>query len=455
MDQEYGQFWQTVVRTMEDGLLVVAPDGTIITVNPALERMLGYSRDELVGRPCTMLGCDHCARVMDKGGKQHCALFRQGDIRRCECKLSGKDGRRVPVIKNAAVLKDADGKVIGGVETLTDLSAVAAKEKELGDLRRKMGVSNSFHGILGSSPPMQKMYELIMAAAQSPAPVLIMGESGTGKELVAEAIHKLGPRAENPFIKVNCAALNESLLESELFGHVKGAFTGAERARVGRFQAAQGGDFFLDEVGDLPPSTQVKLLRVLQEGLIERVGDHKPIPVDVRIISATHRNLRAMVDEGRFRQDLFFRVAVIPIEVPPLRERTGDIPILANVFAGRLRERTGRQIQGVGRDALELLESYPWPGNVRELINVMEYCFVVCSQGQIHPEHLPREIQGYKPKAAEVRTRKPGGLTKEDGERVIEVLEQCGGNKSQAAKRLGVSRVTLWKWLKQLEGQAS
>ena len=450
MKQEYDQYWQTIVQTMEDGLLVVAPDGTIISVNPALERMLGYSQDELVGKPCTMLGCDHCKGVMKQGGEEHCALFERGGIRRCRCNLTRKQGDTLPVIKNAALLHDSTGEVMGGVETLTDLSAVAAKQKELEDLRRKTGVADSFEGILGSSPPMQELFELIRAASQSQAPVLILGESGTGKELVAEAIHNLSPRADKPFIKVNCAALNQSLLESELFGHVKGAFTGAERARVGRFQAAQGGDFFLDEVGDLPPSTQVKLLRVLQEQLIERVGDHKPIPLDVRVISATNQDLRQMVEEGEFRQDLFFRVAVIPIEVPALRERRGDIPLLIHAFTQRLRQRTGRDIQGVGRDALDLLEAYHWPGNVRELINVLEYSFVVCKSGQIQPEHLPREIQGEKAAPGKVRVRRPGGLNRTDHAAIRQALEQCHGNRSQAAKLLGVSRVTLWKWLKQM-----
>jgi two-component system response regulator HydG len=451
MDQEYGQYWQTIVETMEDGLLVVAPDGIIISVNPALERMLGFAKGQLLGKSCTALGCDKCSGIREMGGKQHCALFSKGGIRRGRCSLTRQDGSKIPVIKNAALLRDPKGQVIGGVETLTDLSAVAAKEQELEDLRRKTGVANSFQGILGISPVMQNLYELIRAAAQSDAPVLILGESGTGKELVAEAIHNLSSREGKPFIKVNCAALNESLLESELFGHVKGAFTGADRTRMGRFQAAQEGSFFLDEVGDLPPSTQVKLLRVLQERQIERVGDHQPIKVDVRFIAATHRNLRAMVEEGGFRQDLFFRVAVIPIEVPPLRERKADIPLLADVFTERLRQRTGRNIQGVGRDALELLEAYSWPGNVRELINVMEYSFVVCKSGQIQPDHLPREIQNGPATPTMVRTRKPGGLNRSDHAAIKRALDQAGGNRSQAARLLGISRVTLWKWLKNME----
>ena len=451
MEQDYGQYWQTIVETMEDGLLVVAPDGTIVSLNPALERMLGYKQEELVGRPCTVLGCDHCAGVITAGGKHHCALFSQGGIKRGRCNLTRKDGGFVPVIKNAALLRDPSGEVMGGVETLTDLSAVAAKERELENLRRRMGVNNSFQGILGVSRPMLELFELIQAAAQSQAPVLILGESGTGKELVAEAIHSLSPRANKPFIKVNCAALNESLLESELFGHVRGAFTGADRDRMGRFQAARGGDFFLDEVGDLPASTQVKLLRVLQENLVERVGDHKPIPVDVRVISATHRDLRAKVAEGVFRQDLFFRVAVIPIEVPPLRERKGDIPLLTEALVERLRDRTGRNIMGVDRDALELLEAYNWPGNVRELINVLEYSFVVCKGGEIKPKHLPREVRGEKKGAVKVRTRRPGGPSKTDQDSVRQALEKCNGNRTQAARLLGVSRVTLWKWLKKME----
>ena len=453
MDEEYRQYWKTVVATMQDGLFVVDPGGIIASSNPAMETLTGYSPEELVGQPCTILGCDLCAGVMHKQGEEHCQLFSEGGIRRCRCTLRHKDGSPVSVLKNASLLKDGTGRVIGGVETLTDLREVVAKENEICILRRELGVADSFQGIIGTSGPMRRLFDLIAAAAESEAPVLIQGESGTGKELIAQAIHDLSARKNGPFIKTNCAALNESLLESELFGHVKGAFTGAERARLGRFEAAGGGDFFLDEVGDLPPSIQVKLLRVLQEKVIERVGDHKPIEVDVRIMAATHQDLMKMVEDGSFRQDLFFRVAVIPIMVPPLRERSQDIPLLAESFISRVRAKSGKNIKGISQGALDALNSYRWPGNVRELINAVEYAFVICKGEEILAEHLPGHItQGAAaPRTSAVRPRRRGKFSGQDRKRILEALEQAGGRKEEAARILGVSRVTLWKWLKAID----
>ena len=239
---------------------------------------------------------------------------------------------------------------------------------------------------------MQQVFSLIENAAQSDAPVIILGESGTGKELAARAIHQLGDRKKSAYVKVNCAALTESLLESELFGHVKGAYTGAYKGRAGRFEMAQGGDIFLDEIGDLPLSTQVKLLRVLEEKVIERVGDSKSIPVDVRVISATNKNLSSLVKTGAFRKDLYFRINVIPIQMPPLRERVEDIPLLAESFFRKLRIKSGKSIEGISNLALEVLIRYPWPGNVRELKSAFEYAFVTCQEPLIHPHHLPPDI---------------------------------------------------------------
>ena len=236
---------------------------------------------------------------------------------------------------------------------------------------------------------MLALYALIGNGASSDAPIIVYGESGTGKELVANAVHAQGRRSKGPYVKVSCAALNESLLESELFGHVKGAFTGADRDRRGRFESAHKGDLFLDEIGDIPLSTQVKLLRVLQEKEVERVGDHTPIPIDTRIIAATHRDLGAMCREGTFREDLYYRLNVIPIRVPPLRERSDDIPLLVDHFMRMIRLRTGKPIQGATNDAMNVLTAYSWPGNIRELMNVLEYAFVVCHEECIAPEHLP------------------------------------------------------------------
>jgi len=277
--------------------------------------------------------------------------------------------------------------------------------------------------------------------AQTDAPVMIHGQSGTGKELVARAIHEAGSRRERPFIKVNCAALNENLLESELFGHVKGAFTGADRDRQGRFEAAHTGTIFLDETGDIPMATQVKLLRVLEEKRIERVGDHASIPADVRVITATNKNLEALIAEGRFREDLYFRINVFPIQVPPLAERREDIPAIVSEFVKRNAAASDKKIVGVTPAAMDVLISYDWTGNVRELRNAIEFAFVLCQEGWIDTGHLPPKL------IAGVRKVPAGGKAADNPERraLIDVLRDVGGNQSEAARRLGVSRVTVWK----------
>jgi PAS domain S-box-containing protein len=449
--EEYNQYWRTVINTMQDGLMVVDADGLIISVNPAFEELTGYSAAELVGQPCSLLNCDSCDYPRDPNGGLQCDLFAKGAIQRCRCTLRKKDGSPLYVIKNAALIRGHGGEAMGGVETLTDLSEVVAKERELLTLRRQMGMEGGFEGMVGRSPAMLKLYRLIESAADSDAPVLITGESGTGKEMVAEALHRLGRRSSGPMIKVNCAALNESILESELFGHVKGAFTGADANRVGRFEAAKGGDFLLDEVGDLPPAIQVKLLRVLQEKVIERVGDHRPIPVDVRIILATNQDLRELVAQGRFREDLFYRVAVVPIHIPPLRQRKEDVPLLAEAFLQRILQKSSKSIDGINREAMDLLLRHHWPGNVRELINALEYASVLCPQGMIGPEHLPDAIKGKEPSPGPAaRREEPGapGEANEERDRIIEALRLSGGRRVEAANRLGISRVTLWKKIK-------
>jgi transcriptional regulator with PAS, ATPase and Fis domain len=303
--------------------------------------------------------------------------------------------------------------------------------------------------MLGNSLPMLKVFDLVTSAAASEAPVIIYGESGTGKEMVATAVHRLGARSSGPYIKVNCAALNENLLESELFGHVKGAFTGAEQNRIGRFEAADKGDIFLDEIGDLPMATQTKLLRVLQEKEFERVGDHNPISLDVRVIAATNKNLEKLMTEGRFRDDLFYRLNVIPIYLPPLRARREDVPLLTEAFIQRLQLKTGKSIIGISKNAMEQFLAYDWPGNVRELINALEYAFVLCPQDEITCEHLPAKIGVRAEHGIDARSATmPGVVQQEERRKLIEALQESGGNKTAAARRLGISRVTLWKRLK-------
>jgi transcriptional regulator with PAS, ATPase and Fis domain len=364
-----------------------------------------------------------------------------------KCLITNKERRTVHVLKSGRVLRDENGDVIGAVETLTDMSQLIRTQQEIQALRRTYHLDDGYHGIIGKSSVIQNLFGLIENVAQSDAPVMIQGESGTGKELVARAVHEAGLRRDKSFIKVNCAALNENLLESELFGHVKGAFSGADRNRIGRFEAAHEGSIFLDEIGDIPPSTQVKLLRVLEDKKIERVGDHTPISVDVRIITATNKNLEALVKDGKFREDLYFRINVFPLHIPPLTRRREDIPYIVQHFIRRNAKETGKRILGVTPKAMEALTAYRWPGNIRELRNVIDYAFVLCPGGGIGVEHLPHGIT-VDPGAAqdEIPNDPPNAAETEDEKELLEnTLRQTGWNQSETARRLGVSRVTVWK----------
>ncbi len=307
-------------------------------------------------------------------------------------------------------------------------------------------MDEGYHGILGKSPVMIDLFEMIENVAQSGTPVMIQGESGSGKELVARAIHRASGRSDKPYVKVNCAALNENLLESEFFGHVKGAYTGADRTRVGRFEAAHQGTLFLDEIGDIPPAIQIKLLRVLEDRKIERVGDNRSISVDVRVITATHKRLETLIEQGLFREDLYFRINVFPLYCPPLSERREDIPLIAQSFIRRNAVSSGKKILGLTPEALETLTDYSWPGNVRELRNAIEYAFVLCQSGGIGIQHLPHKI-AHGTIDPQVACELDPGCVK-DRESLIDVLRQAGGNQSKAARMLGVSRVTVWKRMK-------
>jgi DNA-binding NtrC family response regulator len=300
--------------------------------------------------------------------------------------------------------------------------------------------------MLGKHVVMQRLFELIENVAQTDSPVMIHGESGSGKELVARAIHEVSHRKNQPFIKVSCAALNENLLESELFGHTKGAYTGAAHTRIGRFEAAHGGTIFLDELGDIPLSTQVKLLRVLEEKEIERVGDNMPIFVNVRIVSATNKNLERLITQGLFREDLYFRINVFPLKVPSLDERREDIPMIVKNFISHNNAKGEKKILGVTPEAMERLLIYPWPGNVRELRNAIEYAFILCPSGEIDIQHLPPKIS--QAKSTSESTVETPPIYHLEREKLIRLLRQTGGNQSEAARILGVSRVTVWKRIK-------
>lgn len=440
------KFLKSVIETLRDGLIIVDSGGTIIALNSSAERITGYMSEDILGRSCRILNCTGCEVYGEGRGREWCSLFKAGDVRDKKCFISSKNHQNISIVKSATVLRDDSGHIIGAVETLTDISEEIRRENEILSLRRTCQLDRGFHGILGKSAIMQQMFTYIENVARSNTPVMIQGQSGTGKELVARAVHESGPRKEKPYIQVNCSALNENLLESELFGHVKGAFTGADQFRLGRFEAAKEGTIFLDEIGDLSFPIQTKLLRVLEENEIERVGDHQPISVDVRIITATNKDLESLVTEGKFREDLFFRINVFPIYCPSLTERKEDIPLIVKEFIERGNADFNQSTKGITPAAMEKLMVYSWPGNVREIRNAIEYAFVLCQEGLIDIPHLPPKIIKSGPgKGVSSVGSQPVDPIREA---TVSALKQSKGNQSEAARRLGVSRVTVWKRVK-------
>lgn len=439
--------WKDVVDRMKEGLMLVDTQGKILYANKALEELLLFSTEELMGQPCEVLECDTCfGHNMMRDGKR-CTLFRKGYVHDLRCSFKQKNGDRVQVLKNATVLKDDKGTVVAGVETLTDLTAVVNKEKVIDDLRKQLSLEKGFHGLIGNSLVMTQVYELIKSAAQSNAPIIIYGESGTGKELVANAIHQLSTRNGAPLVKINCSALNENMLESELFGHTKGTVTGTDSSKTGRLAAANQGSIFLDEIGDLPLVTQTKLMHVLQEQEVDSVRGHQSVPIDVRVISATNKNLKNLITENKFKEDLYYKIGVLPINIPPLRQHPEDIPLLVETFINRSRLKTDKNITSISKEALDLLVSYHWPGNIRELINVIEYAFVICPQGEITLQHLPQQFQISSGPANDMGATQVQSHS-DRRQQLLHVLNKTSGNKSEAARILGISRVTLWKQLK-------
>jgi len=436
-------FLINVFETMRDGLMIVDRDGNIIFFNAAAERITGYRKEEVVGQQCTILDSDTCVILTDEGRQKDCGIFKTGaSINNKKCRIRASDGRAVYLLKNATILKNEKGEMIGAVESMTDITSLYMKEMELEELKQELRQEYWFMGLLGKSEPMQHLFEQIRNAAGSEAPVLVSGESGTGKNLVAQAIHGLSRRKEGPFVALNCGSLNDYLLESELFGHKKGSFTGAMSDRMGRFEAAHNGSIFLDEIGDMPKVMQVKLLRVLEEKVVERVGDHRPVPVNVRLISATNKDLNSLVNSEVFREDLLYRINSILIKVPPLRERVEDIPVITFHYLKKISHINNKDIRRISPDALDIITNYRWPGNVRQLINTIEHCAITCKGDTVEVSDLPEYV--FHEKKVE------GNNKSTDRDQLLSALSQYKGNRTLTAKHLGISRVTLWKRLKDL-----
>jgi len=445
------QFANLLLDSMAEGVFTLNADSIIRSWNPSMEKISGYTAKEAIGHTCKLLKFSNCFDRSCPGNAQECGIFQKGTVDPTECKLMHKNGHLVSVIKSARLVKNNNDSVVGIVETVTDLTELTLARQKIEETQQKLLEIHQFGNLIGKSHVMQEVFVAIKAAANSDATVLIQGESGTGKELVAGAIHYNHDRFQKPLVIVNCSALPESLLESELFGHIKGAFTGAHRDRKGRFEAADGGTIFLDEIGDISPFIQLKLLRAIQEKQIERVGESTKRYVDIRIITATHKNLYDRVAEGLFREDLYYRLKVFPIQIPPLRKRKKDIPLLIHHFINQFNQKTKKAIKGIAPDALRVLMDYQWPGNVRELENAIEHAFVLCSDNQISIFDLPLEIRQmeYRPAANDNPDLPPTRLGKKiTRSRLLELLHECGWNKAEVARQIGKSRTSVWQYMK-------
>jgi PAS domain S-box-containing protein len=438
---------RAILESISDGVFTVDAEWRITSFNRAAEQITGIDRTDAIGRLCqdvfrsSMCEADCALRKTLETGKP--VINRSGFI-------IDATGRRIPISVSTAVLRDESGTVIGGAETFRDLGEVETLRKEL-EGRFRLG------DLVSRSSAMRKIFDSVPAVAASASTLLIHGETGTGKELLARAIHEVGPRAGRPFVAVNCGALPDTLLESELFGYRKGAFTGADRDRPGRFEVAGDGTLFLDEIGEISQAMQVRLLRVLQERQFEPLGSNKPVAMNARIVAATHRDLAESVRTGSFRQDLFYRIHVVPVEIPPLRRRIEDIPLLVQHFVEKFNRIQNRNIEGATPECLELLMAHDWPGNVRELENVVERAFVLGDSNRIESKHLPREIAGILP-ADSVPPQKDIASVRRESERhtILAALRKNEGSRIGAAKTLGIHKTTLYRKMNSLGiGKAS
>ena len=423
---------QAMLDCTAEGVFTVDADKRITFFNRAAERITGFTAEEAIGRPCRdVFRADVCGET--------CTLDEVRNTGRSlterRVNIVDRNGRALKVSVNAGALRDAEGRYVGGIETFRDVST----EEEL---RRRIEKSYTFQDILSRHPKMHEIFAILPDVAASNVPVLIEGDSGTGKELLARAIHNLSDQQDSPFVAVSCGALPDSLLESELFGYRKGAFTDAKMDKPGRFELAKGGTLFLDEIGNVSAAMQVRLLRVLQEKTYEPLGATEPAYSDARIIAATNQPLSTLVRDGSFRQDLYYRLNVLRLELPPLKERRCDIPLLVEHFRQRLNAETGKRIERVDPSVFDVLMQHDFPGNIRELENIMQHAFVLCRGDTIQHKHLPADLL-----AGREGEHAPAPLSLKSVEKraIQEALENNAGNRAAAARQLGIDPSTLYR----------
>lgn len=424
-----------ILNSIADGVFTVDLEWRITSFNRAAEKITGVSASEAIGRPC-------CEVFRANVCETTCVLKHTMETRKPVVNrpiaILRADGKEIPISVSTALLKDESGRIIGGVETFRDLSLVETLRKEINRQYR-------FGDIISKSPAMQRLFTILPEVAQSESTVLIQGESGTGKELFCRAIHSLSPRAEGPFVAINCGALPDTLLESELFGYVPGAFTDAKKHRAGRFAMAEGGTLLLDEIGDISPALQVRLLRVLEERAYEPLGSSKTVKANVRVVAATNKDLAQLVEQGVFRKDLYYRINIVKFDLPTLAQRKEDIPLLAEHFIARLNRLRNKEILGLSHEVLAIFMRHDWPGNIRELENVIEYAFILCRGGLIQPTCLPDYLKAHTCNLPEY-----GGLTLEDIEKraIWEALERNRWRRMATARELGIDKNTLRRKMK-------
>ncbi len=426
-----------ILDSITDGVFTVNDRWQITSFNRAAEKTIGVPRELAIGRSCCdVFRADIC--------ETSCALretMQTGKpIVNRRVTITDAEGRELPISVSTALLKDGSGQIVGGVETFRDLSLVERLRKELA---RQYGTGD----IISRSHAMRQLFDILPAVATSDSTVLIEGESGTGKELVARAIHNLSPRKSNPFVAVNCGALPDTLLESELFGYEAGAFTDARKRKKGRFAMADRGTIFLDEIGDISPALQIRLLRVLQERQYEPLGATETVTADVRVVAATNRDIQALCEAGKFRLDLYYRIKVVGLSLPPLRERGEDIPPLVDHFVSRFNALRGKTIEGVDVAVMRRFMQHEWPGNVRELENAIEHAFVLCTGGLIGPHHLPKHLQ-----PGDADTHEDAlTLAAVEARTILGALERHGWRRAETAEELRINPSTLWRKMKRLK----